>query len=263
MENLNITLVQTSLFWEDRHANLEHFRAIMERIVEPTDLILLPEMFNTGFSINPEFCAEPMDGPSMLFLKETAASKQVAVAATLLIMEEGEYVNRLIFYYPDGKFQSYDKRHLFRLSDEATIFRSGEKRVVIELKGWKLMPNICYDLRFPVWSKNRMLNGGYEYDLLFNLANWPVVRSYAWKALMVARAIDNLAYAVGVNRVGEDGNGMDHSGDSMLVDPKGKVIYQAPPGEEVIKTLAVDHNELRLFRESFAFGLDWDEFTIQ
>ncbi|TSA25723.1 MAG: nitrilase family protein [Bacteroidetes bacterium] len=262
MENLNITIVQTSLFWEDRPANLAHFRELLNEIDEPTDLILLPEMFNTGFSINPEFCAEPMDGPSMLFLKEMAREKRVAITATLLVMEDGEYVNRLVFYYPDGRYLTYDKRHLFRLCDEARIFRSGEQRVIIPWKGWKLMPIICYDLRFPVWSKNRIVDGMYEYDLLFNLANWPIVRSYAWKVLLVARAIDNLAYVAGVNRVGVDGNGMDHTGDSMVVDHTGNVLFQAPAGEEEIRTITLDYEEMRLFRESFAFGLDWDTFTI-
>ncbi|MFH1297878.1 MAG: nitrilase-related carbon-nitrogen hydrolase [Bacteroidota bacterium] len=262
MKNLNITLIQTTLFWEDRPKNLDHFRKLIERIPQQSDLILLPEMFNTGYSINPEFCAEPMDGPSMLFLLEMARSSQAAVAATLLIMEEGEYVNRLVFYYPDGTRMTYDKRHLFRLSGEAGIFKGGEERIVIPLKGWKLMPMICYDLRFPVWSKNRMIAGEYEYDLLFYLSNWPIVRSHAWRALLVARAIENLSFVAGVNRIGEDGNGMEHTGDSMVVDPKGLVLYQAPSGEEAVQTITLNYMNLKLFREAFAFGQDWDTFAI-
>ena len=262
MENLNITLIQTALFWEDPPKNLDHFRKLIDGIKEQSDLILLPEMFNTGFSINPEFCGEPMDGPSMLFLREMAKSKQAAVAATLLVMEEGEYVNRLVFYYPDGTRMTYDKRHLFRLSEEASIFRGGDKRIVIPLKGWKLMPMICYDLRFPVWSKNRMIEDDYEYDLLFYLSNWPIIRSLAWRALMVARAIENIAFVIGVNRIGEDGNGMEHTGDSMVVDPRGEILFQAPANQETVETITLNYEDMRLFRESFAFGLDWDTFTI-
>ncbi|MBN1199147.1 MAG: nitrilase family protein [Bacteroidales bacterium] len=262
MEDLNITLIQTSLFWEERQKNLDHFRSLIEGIHEPTDLILLPEVFNHGFSINPECCAEPMEGASMQFLREMAETKKTAVAATLLITEGESYLNRLVFYYPDGTFLTYDKRHLFRLSPEIQRIKKGEERTIIPLKGWKLMPMICYDLRFPVWSKNRIREEDYEYDLLVYLANWPVVRSFAWKALMVARAIENMAYTAGVNRVGKDGNGMDHTGDSMVVDPQGKVLFQAEQGEEIVKTVALNFEEMKKFRESFPFGLDWDSFTI-
>lgn len=262
MENLTITLIQTSLFWEERQKNLDHFRSLIDGILEPTDLILLPEVYNHGFSINTERCAEPMKGPSMQFLREMAETKNAAVAATLLILEGEVYVNRLVFYYPDGTFLTYDKRHLFRLSPEIQRIKKGEQRMIIPLKGWKLMPMICYDLRFPVWSKNRVNEEGYEYDLLFYLANWPVVRSYAWKALMVARAIENMAYTAGVNRVGKDGNGIDHTGDSMVVDPQGMVLFQAEPGEEIVKTITLNYEEMRKFREAFPFGLDWDSFTI-
>jgi len=262
MENLNLTFIQTALYWEERQKNLDHFRKLIDGIHEQTDLIMLPEMFNTGFSINPEFCAEPMDGPSMHFLREMAELKQAAVTATLLVIDKGEYVNRLVFFYPDGTFLTYDKRHLFRLSDEAKMFKGGDRRVVIPFKGWKLMPMICYDLRFPVWSKNRMTPEGFEYDLLFYLANWPIVRSHAWKALLLARAIENLAFVAGINRVGEDGNGMQHTGDSMVVDPKGNILFQADAGEEIIHSLTLNYEDMRIFRDSFAFGLDWDSFTI-
>lgn len=262
MENLNITLIQTALFWEESRKNLDHFRKLIDGIHEQTDLIMLPEMFNTGFSINPGYCSETMEGPAVRFLREMAKLKDAAVTATVLIKDGADYVNRLIFYYPDGTFLTYDKRHLFRLCDEARMFRQGDKRVVIPLKGWKLMPMICYDLRFPVWSKNRMIGEEFEYDLLFFLANWPIVRAHAWKALLVARAIENMAFAAGVNRVGEDGNGMQHTGDSAVVDPKGNLLFQAPPGAETAKTVTLNSEDMRLFRESFAFGQDWDTFTI-
>ncbi|MBE0646667.1 MAG: amidohydrolase [Bacteroidales bacterium] len=262
MENLNITFIQSALFWEERQKNLDHFRKVIDGIREQTDLIMLPEMFNTGFSINPDFCAETMEGASMQFLRETASAKNAALTATILIKDQDKYVNRLVFIYPDGTFLTYDKRHLFRLSDEARMFNQGNERVVIPLKGWKLMPMICYDLRFPVWSKNRMVGDEYEYDLLFYLANWPIVRSHAWKALLVARAIENLAFVAGVNRIGEDGNGMPHTGDSMVVDPKGNMLFQASANEAVVKTVTLNYEDMRIFRESFAFALDWDTFTI-
>ncbi|MFH1161299.1 MAG: nitrilase-related carbon-nitrogen hydrolase [bacterium] len=262
MEDLHVTLIQTKLFWEEKEKNLEHFRNLISGIREQTDLILLPETFNTGFSINPKRCAEETEGPSMNFLKQIAKERDTAVCATLLIWESDKCVNRLVFYYPDGHYAMYDKRHLFRLSEEYRIFRGGTAKTLIKLKGWKLSPMICYDLRFPVWSKNTLTNGEYEYDLLFFLANWPEVRSHAWKALLVARAIENLAYVIGVNRAGEDGNGMDHTGDSMVVNPKGILLFQAPERAEAVQTVTLNYEELTLFRESVAFGLDWDQFTI-
>ncbi len=262
MEDLNITFIQTALFWEDKEKNIDHFRNLIMGIEEKTDLILLPEMFNTGFSMNPERYAEEMDGESIQFLRRMAKEKNAAVTATLMIREEDDYLNRLVFYYPDGAYITYDKRHLFRLSGEDKCFREGREKTLISLKGWKLSPMICYDLRFPVWSKNRMKDNKYEYDLLFYLANWPIVRSHAWKILLIARAMENMAFVAGVNRIGEDGNGMDHTGDSMVVDPKGNILFQAPEKTEVTQTVTLNCQDMQLFRESFAFGLDWDTFTI-
>ena len=262
MNDLRITWVQTDLVWEDQKANIRHFREKIEGI-SGTDLILLPEMFNTGFSLSPDRCAEPPGGPSARFLEEMAREKQCAVAATLLTEENGHFFNRLHFYFPDGSVETYDKRHLFRLSEESRLFRGGNKRKIIHYKDWKIMPLVCYDLRFPVWSKNRFMNGEYEYDLLFYLANWPDSRSKVWKFLLTARAIENQAYVAGVNRIGTDGYGTWHSGGSIAADAKGNILGEAGGGLPSVQTVILKSDDLKFFRESFTVGMDWDPFTIQ
>jgi omega-amidase len=262
MEDLRITWVQTDLKWEDPAANLEHFRILLKEVQE-TDLILLPEMFNTGFSINPARCAEPPGGPSATFLRQTAIEKKCAVAGTLITETGGEHFNRLHFYFPDGSLETYDKRHLFRLSEEFRIFRGGDRRKIILYKGWKILPLVCYDLRFPVWSKNRFMNGEYEYDFLFYLSNWPDNRSHVWRSLLLARAIENQAYVAGVNRIGDDGFGTWHSGGSLAADAKGRIIAEACDPQQSVQTVTLDRQELTLFRDSFTVGMDWDQFTIQ
>ena len=262
MEDLRITFIQTELVWEDKTANLERFRELLAGISD-TDLILLPEMFNTGFTINPVCCAEPPGGPSSAFLREAAVTKKCAIAATLISTEDGHHFNRLHFYFPDGTLETYDKRHLFRLSEEYRIFRGGSLRKVIRYKGWKILPQVCYDLRFPVWSKNRYMNGEYEYDFLFYLSNWPDSRSVVWKTLLLARGIENQSYVAGVNRIGNDGFGTWHSGGSLVADPKGRILEEAPDGKQAIRTVTLDRSELELIRSSFTVGMDWDQFTIK
>ena len=262
MEDLRVTLIQTTLFWEEIQKNLDHFDQLLNRITEPTDLILMPETFNTGFSINPATCSESMDGAGVQFLRKKAGEKNAVIMATLLICERGECYNRLICMHPDGHLETYDKRHLFRLSEEYKIFKEGFQKLIVEVKGWKILPIICYDLRFPVWCKNTWSSGKYAYDLMVCLANWPAIRAYSWKTLMVARAIENQAFAAGVNRIGDDGHGVWHSGDSMVVDPKGLVAYAAMEGKEEIKTVVFSAGDLQLFRDSFTVGMDWDDFTI-
>jgi omega-amidase len=261
MENLRVTWVQTELAWEDPAANLQHFRDLLAP-VKDTDLILLPEMFNTAFSINPARCSEPPDGPSSAFLQEIAVKKGCAVAGTLITKVGRHHFNRLHFYFPDGTLETYDKRHLFRLSEEFRIFRGGDHRKIIRYKGWKILPLVCYDLRFPVWSKNRFMKGEYEYDFLFYLSNWPYSRAYAWKSLLVARAIENQAYVAGVNRIGNDGFGTWHSGSSLVADAKGRILAEAGEGMPSVQTVSLDYSELQLFRDSFTVGMDWDQFTI-
>jgi predicted amidohydrolase len=262
MHDLRVTLIQTALFWEEAKKNLDHFDNLISRIVEPTDLILLPETFNTGFSINPDKCAEPPDGPSFQFLHRKAREKNAVIMATLMVSEGDGCYNRLICMRPDGTFETYDKRHLFRLSDENKVLTAGKAKLLVEVKGWMVSTVTCYDLRFPVWCKNTWSNGKYEYDLLVCLANWPSSRSDVWKTLLRARAMENQAYVAAVNRIGSDGNGYAHSGDSMAIDAKGQICYIAPEGLEEVRTVEFSAAELEYFRNSYTLGKDWDHFTI-
>ena len=261
MHDLTAALVQTSLHWADSRRNLEMFTVKLEGI-SGADLVILPEMFNTGFITEPEDVAEEMEGPSMRWMSEMSSQKNFVLAGSLIIREEGRYYNRLVWMPPDGRYSYYDKRHLFRMAGEHEKFTMGMERLIVELKGWKIFPQVCYDLRFPVWSMNRLIDGRHEFDLLIYLANWPEARSQAWKLLLAARSVDNQCYTIGVNRVGTDGKGIVYSGDSSAVDPRGKVIQQAMPGSESIMMARLDRKELQDFRESFRVGLDWDPFTI-
>ena len=262
MQDLRVTFIQANLFWEEREKNLDHFDSLLSRVTGQPDLILLPEMFNSGFSINPAACAETMDGPSVEYLRSRAENKNAVIMATLLISEGGNYYNRLVCMFPDGRYETCDKRHLFRLSGENRIFANGKQRKVLEIKGWKILPLVCYDLRFPVWSKNTWSEGQYEYDLLVYLANWPACRSHPWKTLLAARAMENQAYVAGANRVGDDGHGNWHSGDSVILDAKGIPLYAAPEGAEDIGFAACSAENLKIFRDSCTIGMDWDQFTL-
>jgi len=261
-KDLNIVLLQSDIFWEDAEKNLAHFSGMVNEIRGPVDLVILPEMFSTGFTTNIVRCAEPMDGPSMRFLRETAGTKGCMIVGSLLIGEETGFYNRLVCMSPDGTFQAYNKRHLFRLTEEYKVMRSGDKKIIIQKGDWHILPLVCYDLRFPVWSKNSFQNGKYEYDILVYPSNWPRSRAHVWKSLLIARAIENQAYVVGVNRIGPDGYGTRHAGNSMVVDPKGNILAEAGDREEILQT-TLSMEELILFRESFKIGLDWDRFIIE
>jgi len=262
MQDLRITTIQADIFWEDYRKNLDHFGQLLRQISEPTDLILLPEMFSTGFSSNPTACSETMEGPSVEFLRAAAKKKKVHIMATLIIAEGRGFYNRLICACPDGDLITCDKRHLFRLSGEYELFRNGKKKIIVEIRGWKILPLVCYDLRFPVWSKNTWSDGQYGYDLLVYLANWPAIRSHVWKTLLMARALENQVYVAGVNRFGNDGYGTWHEGDTRVVDPKGNLLYAAQEAREEIKTVTLSATDLKLFRDSFTLGMDWDRFKI-
>ncbi len=262
MQDLSIALIQTGLFWEDPGKNFDHFTRVLDKVTTPVDLILLPEMFNTGFTINTGKCGESTQGPSIQFLKKKAAEKETPIMATLIIGVGNDYFNRLVCVFPDGRMETYDKRHLFRLVEEYKILKGGKQKALINIKGWNISPIICYDLRFPVWSKNTYQNGEYEYDLLVCLANWPNSRAHAWKTLLPARAIENQVYAIGVNRIGDDGNGTYHSVDSMVADARGQIIAAAEAGREEIVTVTLSAQDLRQYRDSFTVGLDWDSFII-
>ncbi len=263
MQDLTLTLVQNELFWEDSDKNLAAFDRIMQDINEKTDLIILPEMFNTGFSINPENIAQKPKGIAFAWMQEKAKLFDAALCGSILTLENGNYYNRLYWVFPDGNHQQYDKKHLFRLGKEWQIFSPGNQKVIIDYQGWKISPLVCYDLRFPVWSKNRLIDGRHEYDLLIYVANWPAVRRYAWKQLLIARSLENMAYTVGVNRVGQDGHGINHSGDSMLVDAKGQILAQGSDYHKEVLTITISKTELGEFREKFPFSLDWDDFEIK
>lgn len=262
MQDLKIALVQSSLVWENAEANLENFDRKLKAIPAETDLILLPEMFNTGFSINPLKIAEKPDGRSVTWLRNKAMEMNCVIAGSILTEDAGKFYNRLYWMQPDGEFQTYDKRHLFRMGEEVNVFTPGSRRPVFGLKSWKILPLICYDLRFPVWIKNHFHQGNYEYDLIVCVANWPAVRQYAWKNLLIARAIENQACMAAVNRVGDDGNGKAHTGDSAITDAQGALLATARPGEEQIISATLVYSELQQFRSQFTVGLDWDNFGL-
>ncbi len=257
MSDLTVTLVQTYLFWEDPEANRAMLEEKIAGIGQPTDLIVLPEMFTSGFTMNPNRVAEPMGLTTFRWLKQQAARTGAVVTGSYVVQEEGKFYNRLVWMRPDGQARFYDKRHLFRMAGEHEHYAAGTQRLVVEWKGWRICPLICYDLRFPVWSRNTPL----DFDLLLYVANWPAARSHAWNALLQARAIENLCYVAGVNRVGEDGTGKAHAGESALVDFKGeRLAYQQDL--EVIHTNPLKKEELSTFRKNFPTDLDADEFTL-
>ena len=255
--NLNISLVQTNLHWENPTANLAMLEEKIFDIDEPTDLIILPEMFTTGFSMKAKQFAEPMNLTTTRWMKQIAAQTGAIITGSVIIKEGENYFNRLLWVTPEGEVDTYDKRHLFRMAKENDVYAEGTKRLIKTIKGWKICPLICYDLRFPVWSRNVNL----DYDLLIYVANWPKVRMYPWDSLLVARAIENQSYVVGVNRVGEDGNGFPHSGNSAVVDFAGKVLFREIDNE-VIHHHTLDRSSLDEFRQRFPAYLDADSFVI-
>ncbi len=257
MENLKITVFQGHLFWENIDKNLQNISLRLAGIREKTDLIILPEMFTTGYSMNAAKLAEPMYGKSMQWMQETAQKFGAVVTGSLIIEEAGHYYNRLIWMRPDGTYAQYDKRHLFTMAKEEDTYTAGTEKLIVELNGWKICPVICYDLRFPVWLRNVDA----EYDLLIVVANWPEKRSLHWRTLIPARAIENLAYVIGVNRVGHDGNEVYHSGDSECIDPAGNVVYYKRDEEDVY-TFSILAEEVIKARRYFPFLKDADVFTI-
>ncbi len=275
MSSLTFTLIQTQLFWEDRQANLSMLEEKIKGIAEKTEVVVLPEMFSTGFSMQPEKFAETMDGEAVAWMKRISAERKVILTGSLMMKEDNDYYNRLIWMLPNGQWGVYDKRHLFANTGEDKHFKAGHKRLIASVKGWKINLQICYDLRFPVWARQSHLSAGkqndeatsadhtnsMEYDALIYVANWPEPRNHAWKTLLQARAIENQCFAIGVNRVGNDGNGMYHSGDSMLVDPMGKVVYHKANDEDVA-TITIQKQELDDVRTRFPFYKDSDPFII-
>jgi predicted amidohydrolase len=259
MQDLKVAIVQLSQYWEDKKLNLEMFsKRLKHGVSSEVDLILLPEMFNTSFSMNVENLAEEMDGEGISWLKETAKEFKSIVGASLIIKEGANYYNRFVMVSENGVESHYDKRHLFRMADENKHFTAGEKRVVFKYKGWNILLQVCYDLRFPVFSRNRTIEGSKEYDAVIYVANWPEKRNMVWKNLIQARAIENQAYCIGVNRVGMDGNNISYSGDSMLVDPWGNIEYQFSENKEEVKILTLQTATIEAITRLFPAFKDAD-----
>lgn len=264
---MKVTIIQTALHWEDREKNLVHFNSLVNSINEPTNLIVLPEMFSTGFTMNPATLAEPENGYALNAMKKWAEKKNAVVCGSVAVTENGKNYNRLYWVEPNGQVSTYDKRHLFRMAHEELHYAPGTQKIIKKINDWKICPLICYDLRFPVWSRNTftITNGQptASYDVLIYVANWPEVRSYPWKQLLIARAIENQCYVIGVNRIGNDGNNIPHSGDSMVINPKGEIISKTKPNVQSVETVHLDRTYLKDFRITFPVGLDADKFELK
>ena len=261
-----ITTIQTNLHWENKTANLEMLEKKVLGIAEKTNVVLLPEMFSTGFSMQPALFAETMEGETVNWMRQLAKQKNIILGGSIMVSENDVYFNRFIWMQPNGQFGFYDKRHCFSLAGEDQHYGSGNKRTIASVGGWKINLQICYDLRFPVWSRQQLQQDEQnifnpEYDVLVYVANWPERRSSAWKTLLQARAIENQSFVFGVNRVGNDGNQIYHSGDTMVVDPMGEVLYQNSHNEDV-HTITIEKNKLKEVREKLPFWKDGDHFLL-
>jgi predicted amidohydrolase len=258
MQHLKIALLQADLVWENAEQNRINFSKKINVITEQVDLIVLPEMFTTGFTMNPVNIAEKMNGETIKWMLKVALEKKLAICGSLVIEEEGNYYNRFLFIHPSGKIEYYNKRHLFTLAGEHTVYTLGIEKIIIDYKGWKICPLVCYDLRFPVWARNVE-----DYDLLIYVANWPKPRITAWDTLLKARAIENMCYTVGVNRVGIDANKLEYNGHSAAYDCLGEQIAQTKENKENTVILKVDKKYLNETREKLNFLSDKDNFKLQ
>ncbi|MCA1715140.1 MAG: amidohydrolase [Gammaproteobacteria bacterium] len=269
MNNLRISLVQGDTRWHDPAGNRDYYGHLMAPLHSLTDLVLLPETFTSGFSNEAIDQAETMDGPTVAWLREQARRLDTAITGSVQIREgdgrtSDRVYNRLFFVTPDGGLKHYDKRHLFRYAREHERYAAGRERLIVEWKGWRICPLVCYDLRFPVYSRNRFdveRKGGLDYDLLLYVANWPSARAYAWKTLLRARAIENLCFVAGLNRVGTDGNGLHYAGDSAVIDFLGHPLSESTD-EEVVTTTTLPAAVLLAHRERFPAMLDGDAFSL-
>ena len=258
MQDLKVTLIQSELAWEDIDSNLAEFNYRIDAIEEDTHLIVLPEMFSTGFTMNAAALAQDMNGSAVKWIKEKSTEKNIDIVGSFIADDSGKFFNRLVWAKPNGEIFIYDKKHLFRMAGEEKIYSAGNKNITVELNGWKIRPFICYDLRFPAWTRN-IAN---QFDAAIFIANWPERRSAHWKALLQARAIENQCYIIGVNRVGIDGNGLSYSGDSSIIDPWGTVIFQKST-QACIYTGDLSYDILQQSRESFPVWKDADNDIIR
>ena len=276
MAPLTITTLQTNLAWENKNANLQLLGKKINGLQEKTEIVVLPEMFSTGFSMQPKLFAETMDGETVQWMKEISSSNKIILTGSLIIEENEQFYTRLIWMLPNGEFGYYDKRHLFGLAQEDKYYTAGNKRLIASVKGWKINLQVCYDLRFPVWARNRKIpieksmeeespispDARPEFDVLLYVANWPERRSHAWKTLLCARAIENQCYVIGVNRVGVDGNNVSHSGNSLVIDPLGEVLYHMADEEDIF-TITLQKEWLNDVRKKFPFWKDADDFNFR
>lgn len=258
MRDLKVTIVQADLAWHDTEANLAHIGSMIDSIKEGADLIVLPEMFASGFTMHPETCASEMSGKAVAWMRERADGLGTDIAGSLAVREGGRFFNRLVWAKPGGTVITCDKRHLFRMAGEDRVYAPGAEAITVECAGWRIRPFICYDLRFPVW----MRNAGNGYDVIVVVANWPESRSAHWKALLRARAIENQCYVIGANRVGVDGNGVAYSGGSTAIDYCGNVLFEQS-GTECVSTVTLSRGGLDEYRESFPAWRDADRFSLE
>lgn len=256
-DKLKVAIIQSNLVWENPKQNRKNFSEKIESINHALDVIILPEMFTTGFTMNPSVVAETMDGKTVSWMLKIALKTNAAIVGSLVISENDKFYNRLLFVEPSGAITHYDKRHTFTLSGEDKAYASGNTKVIIDYKGWKLCPLICYDLRFPVWARNAE-----NYDALIYVASWPKPRILAWDTLLKARAIENMSYCIGVNRVGEDKDHTEHCGHSAVYDVLGNNITPIKPNKEHIEIVDLDKNHINFYRNKLRFLDDMDAFTV-
>lgn len=257
MNMMRIALVQSRILWEDRAGNLEHYGLLLRRISGQADIAVLPETFSTGFSMNTAALADVSDGETVAAVKDWAAKYQFAIAGSFIAKENGQYFNRAFLVTPEGEEHYYDKRHLFRMGGEDRHFSAGNRQTIVPYKGWNVCLQVCYDLRFPVWSRNT----DNAYDLLIYIANWPAARERAWRVLLPARAMENMAFVCGVNRIGTDGNDVPYNGGSLLFDPKGTALADLSSAEDIV-VRTIEKDGLDSFRTKFPAWKDADNFII-
>lgn len=256
-DNLEIAIIQSNLYWENINLNLEQFEHKINSLDKKVDIIVLPEMFSTGFTQNPESNYEESGGKTMEWMLRMAIKTKAAIAGSIVIKENSNFYNRFIFMKPDATWDYYDKRHLFRMGNEHKRYTAGNRKVISSYLGWNIRLLICYDLRFPVWSRNRN-----DYDVLIYVANWPAPRQFQWHTLLTARAIENQSYVIAANRTGNDGNNNPHSGDSLVINPLGQTLAECALNEENILFASLSYSDLMKYRENFPVRLDADEFEI-
>ncbi len=257
METLKLTLVQADLSWENRQANLTHLDHLIDNTARETDIILLPEMFSTGFSMDPGKLWDSPEGETLQWMLTRAEEKDSAICGSIIVKDKDKFYNRLYFVTPAGEYYTYNKRHLFTLAGEERVYSPGEKKLIVNYRGWQITPLICYDLRFPVWCRNAEHS-----DLMLFVANWPERRSEAWRSLLKARAIENMCFVAGLNRIGFDGNKVYHDGSSGVYDELGNLISNVEPGKEQVQTVVLDKEKMKKSRERFGFLNDADPFKV-